>query len=172
MSGNLSGFDASTVETTSSFEPLPAGKYRAIITKSEMKPTKGGNGKYLELQFELLGDSSGKHKGRRLWDRLNLINSNQTAVTIAKESLAAICKAVGIMTPNDSAELHNKPLLVRVAVKKSDYSGDFENVIKGFEAIQNGQHQPVQAAQSADSTSWVDSAFNGPPTVDESSSPF
>lgn len=34
-------FDANTVDPATSFEPLPAGKYIAIITESEKKPTSG-----------------------------------------------------------------------------------------------------------------------------------
>ena len=44
---DLSGFDARTVEPTADFEPIPAGKYIAAITASQMKPTKNGNGSYL-----------------------------------------------------------------------------------------------------------------------------
>ena len=36
---NLNGFDANQVEPTASFDPIPAGKYLAAITESEMKPT-------------------------------------------------------------------------------------------------------------------------------------
>ena len=40
---NLNGFDANTVEPTTDFEAIPAGRYLAIITESQMKPTKSGN---------------------------------------------------------------------------------------------------------------------------------
>jgi len=43
---NLNGFNATEVEPTTNFEPLPAGKYLAAITESEMKPTKSGSGSY------------------------------------------------------------------------------------------------------------------------------
>ena len=74
---NLSGFDANRVEPSTDFDPLPAGKYLAVITDSEMKPTKAGTGNYLELTFEII---EGQHKGRRAWARLNLINGNETTV--------------------------------------------------------------------------------------------
>ena len=51
---NLNGFDANTVEPNADFEPIPAGKYLAAITDSVMKPTKSGNGNYLELTFQIL----------------------------------------------------------------------------------------------------------------------
>ena len=55
------------------FEPIPAGKYLAMITESEMKPTKSGSGSYLQLTFQIL---EGEYKGRFLWARLNLNNPN------------------------------------------------------------------------------------------------
>lgn len=39
---NLNDFDANTVEPTTEFEAIPAGKYMAAIVASEMKPTKAG----------------------------------------------------------------------------------------------------------------------------------
>ena len=36
-----------------------------------------------------------------------------TAVKIARAELSAICRAVGVMAPNDSVELHDLPLVMR-----------------------------------------------------------
>ena len=64
---NLNGFDANQVEPSSNFEPIPAGKYLAAITESEMKATKAGTGNYLSLTFQIL---EGPLKGRLLWSRV------------------------------------------------------------------------------------------------------
>jgi len=48
---DLRGFDARNVEQMDDFEPIPAGNYIAAVVASEMKPTKAGNGSFLELQF-------------------------------------------------------------------------------------------------------------------------
>ena len=45
---NLQGFDANTVEPADDLDPIPDGKYIAVITDSEMKPTKAGTGNYLQ----------------------------------------------------------------------------------------------------------------------------
>ena len=126
---NLNGFDANSVNPATDFEPLPAGKYLAIITDSEMKPTKSGSGNYLELTFQVI---DGPFKGRMLWSRLNLDNPSTQAVQIAQGELSAICRAVGVMQPKDSIELHNLPLLVTVKCKKRDDTGDVVNEIKGY----------------------------------------
>ena len=51
---NIGNFNANEVEPTTAFEPLPAGKYLAAITASEVKATKKGDGNYLELEFTVL----------------------------------------------------------------------------------------------------------------------
>ena len=63
---NLTGFNANEVEPMADFAPIPAGKYAAVITNSQMKPTKSGNGSYLELTFQII---EGEHKGRLLCAR-------------------------------------------------------------------------------------------------------
>ncbi len=87
---NLNGFDATTVEPTTDYDPIPAGKYLAVITDSEMKSTKSGNGEYLELTFQII---EGEFKNRNQWARLNLDNPNPKAVQIAQGELSAICRA-------------------------------------------------------------------------------
>ena len=126
---NLNGFDASTVEPTTEFDPVPAGKYLAVVTASEMKETKSGNGSYLELQFQII---EGEYANRNVWARLNLSNPNAQAVQIARAQLSAICRAVGVITPNDSVELHNLPLVIDVRCKKREDTGEIVNEIKGF----------------------------------------
>ena len=126
---NLNGFDANTVEPTTEFDPVPAGKYLAVITASEMKPTKNGKGQYLELQFQII---EGECANRNVWARLNLSNPNAQAVQIARAQLSAICRAVGVITPNDSCELHNLPLVIDVKCKKREDTGDIVNEVKGF----------------------------------------
>lgn len=143
---DLRGFDANEVEPTTEFDPIPAGKYLAVITESEMKPTKSGNGTYLQFTLEIL---EGEFKGRHLWARLNLDNPNQTAVKIAQAELSAICRAVGVMAPKDSVELHNLPLVITVKCKKREDTGDITNVIKGYAKKEAATGQPQQAQSTA-----------------------
>lgn len=126
----LNNFNAAEVGPMDSFEPVPAGKYLAIISDSEMKPTKSGSGHYLEITFDII---DGNFKGRKVWARLNLDNPNAQAVQIARGELSAICRAVGVLQPRDSAELHNLPLAVKVSVKKREGNGELTNEIKGYE---------------------------------------
>ena len=126
---NLNDFDANAVEPTTEFDPVPAGKYLAVIAASEMKATKSGKGSYLELQFQII---EGEYANRNVWARLNLDNPNPQAVQIARAQLSAVCRAVGVMTPKDSCELHNLPLVIDVKCKKRKDTDEITNEIKGF----------------------------------------
>ena len=139
---NLNNFNANQVEPSSNLEAIPAGKYLAVITESELKPTKSGSGSYLQLTFQIL---EGEYKGRFLWSRLNLHNANPTAVKIAQAELSAICRAVGVLTPGDSVELHNLPLVINVKCRKREDSGDNTNEIRGYSKPEAVTAQPQQA---------------------------
>lgn len=142
MSGNLYGFDASQVPEQQEFSALPAGQYVAIATESGFKPTKNGQGEYLQFTFEVI---DGEFKGRKVWARLNLRNKNTTATDIAQRELGAICRAVGVIKPNDSAELHNRPLLLTIDVELDDRNRQ-ANIIKGYAPATGGA--PAQPAPS------------------------
>jgi len=148
---DLNGFNANEVEPNASLEAIPAGKYLAAVTESEMKPTKNGSGSYLQLTLTIL---EGDYKGRVLWSRLNLVNPNQTAVKIAQGELSAVCRATGVMTPRDSCELHNIPLLITVKVKKREDNGELSNEVKGFEPKPTAASKTQQAPQTSTTPPW------------------
>jgi hypothetical protein len=112
-------FDANSVEP-SNFDVFPAGKYLAQIVASEMRPTKDGRGQYLFLELDIL---EGPFAGRKLFDRLNLVNDNPDTVDIATRTLSSICRATGQMQVKDSEQLHLIPLIadVRVRPPKGQY---------------------------------------------------
>jgi hypothetical protein len=146
---DLRGFDANNVEPAGDFEPIPAGKYPAVITESEFKPTKAGTGNYLQLAFQII---EGPYANRLLWARLNLDNANDTARKIAQGELSAICRAVGELAPNDSVELHNLPLVIHVRCKKRSDTGEITNEIKGYSKKETPQPPPAAAAPASNST--------------------
>ncbi len=140
---DLNGFDANAVEPTSDFEPIPAGKYLAVIVNSEMKATKAGDGHYLEITFSIL---EGPYKNRLLWSRLNLDNRNPQAVQIAQAELSSVCRATGILQPKDSCELHNLPLVIGVRLKRRSDSDELTNEIKSYAKRETANAVSPQAA--------------------------
>ena len=137
-------FNANEVEPTSGFDLIPKGDEPAMITSSEQKTTNAGDGTYIALTFQIC---QGKHQNRRLWLNLNLENKNPEAVKIASGQLSAICRAVGVMSPKDTSELHDKPMLISIGHRKNKQTGELENVINNFKPIAAGpkpQPQPTQ----------------------------
>jgi hypothetical protein len=150
---NLNGFNANEVDPNVAFEPLPAGDYLAVVVASEMKPTKNGSGEYLQLELEVI---DGPHKGRKVWDRLMLKHGNSQTVAIARGTLSALCRAIGVMVPRDSVELHNVPVLVKVACKKRDDTGELTNVVKGYarKGAATGAPRPASPAGPGSTPPW------------------
>ena len=78
-------YDASQGDQMSDRSALPPGEYLAAIAKSDVSDTtKKGDGRKVELEFEVL---DGAHRGRRFWTTLNLWNPNPVAVEIAQREL-------------------------------------------------------------------------------------
>lgn len=121
-------FNATGIDTTSTYDPVPAGEYPVIITESEVRDTKNGLGRYLNLTLEIQG---GQFQGRKLWDRLNLWNNNAKAVEIAQRQLAQACHAVGLLQVADSSELHFKPMIAIVRVSNEPGQNP-QNEIRGY----------------------------------------
>ena len=148
---NLSGynFNAESIEPNTSYEPIPAGWYTAIISSSEMKATRDGYGEYLSLTLQVI---EGQYENRLVFARLNLKNANDKAVDIARKDLAAICRAVGVMSPQASEELHDIPLMIKVKVRPA--SGDYEasNDIGGYKAVEGANLTPAPKAASKPQT--------------------
>jgi hypothetical protein len=175
-------FDATTVDPSSSFPVYPAGKYLVEIVASEMQPTKSGEGQYLKLEMAIL---DGEFQGGKIFDRLNLVNANATAVDIARRTLSAICHAVGEMQVQDSDQLHFKPLVADVRVSqprtdaKTGKTYDGSNEVKGYSpagaglAPSNAAPQPAaQAARPAPAAARPAVALAARPAPAASTAPW
>jgi hypothetical protein len=144
-------FDSSNIAPQQTMGPLPAGQYLAHITESDVVDLKSGNGQGLKLTFEVI---DGQFKGRKVWESLNVVHTNETAQGIAQSQLSAICRATGVIKLEDTAALHRKPLKITVAIKPAQ--GDFKegNSIKGYDSATGAApaQQSFAAAASASNT--------------------
>ena len=70
---------------------------------------------------------------------------------IAQADLSAICRAVGVMAPKDSVDLHNLPLVIQVGCKKRTDTGEITNEIKGYSKKESAP-AVASAAQTSDNT--------------------
>ena len=107
---------------------IPNGWHRAWIIGHEMKKNKAGTGQYLELTWEIV---DGPYEKRRLWERYNFDNPSEIAVKIAKEQLAAICNATGVLDFKHPGELHGEVCAIKVGVERKKDQPD-RNKIFGY----------------------------------------
>lgn len=139
-------FNAEQVEPAQSFDVLPKGKYLAMAIASDLKPTKNGTGEYLQFTFEVI---DGAFKGRKIFERMNIRNSNKVAEDIAQRALSSFCRAVGVMNVSDSAQLHNMPVMLDVSVDEGKNGYSDQNRVQGYSAANGTQARtmPAPAAQ-------------------------
>lgn len=142
-------FNAELVEpTTSSYEILPKGTYVCVAIASEMKPTKQGNGQYLQITFEII---DGNHKGRKIFDRLNIQNQNKVAEDIAQRQLSSLCRAVNVMHLTDSEQLHNIPVLLDIGIEEGKGEYGPQNRIKGYSPTGTASNNSMSANRVVES---------------------
>lgn len=134
----LTGMYNPDAEAQQDYAPLPSGEYLAQITDSDMKPTKNDSGEYLELEYTVL---DGEFTGRKVWTRLNLVHKSDKVVEIANRQFAAIREATGVIKVDDSAQLHNRPHVIRVELipagtkQKNGYVTERDNnEVRGWRA--------------------------------------
>ncbi len=143
-------FNAAEVDTTSR-DAIPSGTYEAVVTDSETRATKNGNGMGINLTFEIL--SEGPAKGRKVFAWINYENASAKAQQIGREELASLCKAVGVVELDDTVQLHNLPLLITVGLDRNDPT---KNVIKAYKAKTAQTQQPVQKSpQASGAAPWA-----------------
>lgn len=136
MGVNLSTVNLDGIDPNVAFDPLPAGWYNCTIINSEMKPSgpnaKDPDGMYLELTMQVM---DGEHAGRKVFDRLNVQNTNAVATEIAFKTLKSIYNSVGKQRVDDSSELHGIPLKVKVKLRPKTAEYDANNEIQGYDHI-------------------------------------
>lgn len=158
MTGNLADalgadFDARNVETTTTYELLPDGDYVCIIEDANMRDTASG-GAMLVVEMVVL---TGPNEGRKIIDRMNIVNKNETAVDIAKRQYAKLVVAIGKPTALDTEDLKNCRVIA--VVKTEQGKGTYiakdgterprgaQNVVKDYKPVTAAQ-APAQAAAS------------------------
>lgn len=136
--------DVNSVDTTArpDFEPLPAGDYEVVITQSELRRNKANTGAYIAMTYQVV---SGQYQNRLVFDNINIHNASAKAQEIGRQSLAKIGKAVGVSKIVDTASLHGRPFMVRVAVRPADEARGFKagNDVKDYFAVESATPAPA-----------------------------
>ena len=121
------------------FDPLPAGKYKAQVTNSEVKSTQTG-GLMLKVEWTILDPN---YLNRKVWSNFNIQNASEKAQAIGRGQLSSLSKACGKTgIPEDSIELHEIPHIIKLAIEESPgYSP--KNTVKGFYDL-NGKVEAIE----------------------------
>lgn len=107
-------FNAREVAPQQAMEAFPLGWYSAIIVGGEIKPTEGGAGRRMNLEWQI---TEGQYKGRKLFDGFNYIHSNQQTQQIAAGQVSAICHAVEVFDLSDITQLFNRPHQIKAGIE-------------------------------------------------------
>lgn len=142
-------------ESTSNYDPIPEGWYNAVIYSAEVKTTKAGNGKYLNMRYDITGET---HAGRVVFGMITVQNPNTTAETIGQQQLGELCRAIGKVVLNDTDELLGATLSIKVAISARE-GYDPRNEVKGFKALKGGMPSMVASAPSSTKAPWDTTPF-------------
>jgi hypothetical protein len=109
-------YDPSQVEDLGDgFKVVPPGTYNVVIVESDVANTKNG-GKMLVLKYQIV---DGQYVGDTVLDRINIVNSSDTAQKIGLSQLKNICDAIGHKGQLSNSDLlHGKPMAIKVAIEK------------------------------------------------------
>lgn len=115
----MSDFDTTNVVASG----VPDGQHIADIISAEMRSTKSGEGRYMNIKWQVVGGSS-------FYQMYNTSNPNKTAENIGLGEIARIQAACGMTKGQGSAsDLVGKRLLITVK-NKSDAYGDKAVAVK------------------------------------------
>lgn len=141
---------------------FPQGTYHVQVIENSIEEARSGNGKKLNLTFEVL---DGDFQNRRMFESLNIGNVNEQSREIAQRSLRKLAKAVGVQGEFDDADvLMFKSLLIDVAIRK-DKNGQYpdRNTIRKFIPYDNGP-APQVATNAAPSRPASNTNSAAPPS--------
>jgi hypothetical protein len=128
------------------FEPIPKGDYQAIVTDSQLKTTKAGDGEYIELTMQIV---DGEHSGRRHWERLNIVNKNDKTQGIARGHLNQLAQACNVPNMKDTTELHDVPFLLSLDL---DHREAGRNRVMGYSSLKTVPKLPARPTAAVGST--------------------
>jgi hypothetical protein len=138
-------FDVSQYEAPqrTSYDPLPPGEYPAIVSQTDLKDTKAGTGQYIELTIQII---DGEFSGRRIWERLNVINPSEQTVQIARAQLNQLAQACNVTALKDTDQLCDIPFKLVLDIDRKDTT---RNRVMGYEPAGSASRAPAKPAPAA-----------------------
>ena len=132
-------------ESKGKFVDLETGVFEMAVLEAEMRKTKKGDGEYLNVKFQVVGEDC---KGAIHFEMFNLRNPSEKAVQIGRAELASLCKAIGISNPKDETDLLDGVCMVTLKMnKKGEIRAAQYTACDGM--AEKPENKPVQAKKSA-----------------------
>jgi hypothetical protein len=116
-------------EPSSGFTLLPDDTYTLEVVESDYGANNDGDGMVLSLKTQVSG---GDHDGRTYFIWIDLENEDQKKQDRGQRDFAALRRAVGVLAPEDTEELHFKPFQVKIGSYTSKKTGKVNNTIKDY----------------------------------------
>ena len=141
-------FDITEVEEKTEYALLPEGRYRCIVSSSDIKENNAGTGDNLNLKIEIV---SGEYAGRLVFENLCWRHESDKAVQIARARFAELCRAVGILAPADTEQLHDIPFDCIIGIQKGSKGYSDSNKVKKYFPRSEGQAaEKIEKKQAED----------------------
>lgn len=114
------------------FTPIPDGWYTGFISEMEYKEKNGKPGEgFLQFSIEI---DEGEHKGRQLFDNLNLWDTGEKVQQFVQRKLNTLCLATGQHQINDLNQLLNKRVMIRVKLQEGrEVQDENTGLVKKYE---------------------------------------
>lgn len=162
INADLSDVTKEDMESTGKWRALEPGDYRFMITDSQYKDTRAGDGGCLHLWVQCVEPEHSRSKWREF---LTLEHPNETTVRIAKARLKQIALAVGHPTPDyveESSDLHNIVFVASVVKETADDPkyGDVDGWKNSIQVYKPVEEAPRRQATKASGTGRGRSAPN------------
>ena len=113
------------------FAPLPNGWYTAKVTDAQLKDTRAGTGRYINVRYDIMGPT---HQGRVVFGMLNIQNQNDVAERIGVQQLGSLLRSIGVEDFSDTDQLIGGECQIRLATEKSAEYGD-KNKVTAWKAM-------------------------------------
>ena len=113
----------------SGFDPLPNGLYLMSIDSIEIKNTKDGQGKYLNVKFKVVSD---EYNGRAIFCKYNIVNANDKAVSIAKAELQKLAVACRVEEKRPQIKDYTGKIFCAKLKIGKEYNGSRQNEIDNY----------------------------------------
>jgi len=111
---------------------ISEGWYHATVVDAEVKDTKNGLGKFLKVDYEIIGPV---HAHSHVFGNINFKNPSEDATRIGLTQLGKLCRALHIQVIDDeSALINGETIEIKIAIEKSEEYGD-KNVVRDWRAV-------------------------------------